>query len=99
MFGGEHAVHNLTISGTHYGDVVSNRNAPIAIGHDLNSGYVYWSDIIDGTIERARLFGDGTAETVVEKLAIVHSNGMFILILDYKYCFRRPVFATLNKTS
>ena len=75
VFGGEHAIHNLTISGIHYGDVVLNRNAPIAIGHDVNNGYVYWSDILDGTIERARLLGDGTAETVVKK--VVHSNGTF----------------------
>ena len=74
MFGGEHTIHNLTTSGTHYGNIVSNRKAPIAIGHDFNNGYVYWSDILDGKIERARLLGDGNVETVVEK--VVHSNGM-----------------------
>ena len=76
VFGGEHAVHNLTLSGTHYGDVVSNLKAPIAIGHDLSGGYVFWSDIIDGTIERAQLLGDGTAQTVVKN--VVHSNGVAI---------------------
>ena len=78
LFGSEHTVHNLTISGTHYGDVVSKREAPIAIGHDLNSGYVYWSDILKEKIERAQLQGDGSVETVVDK--VKHSNGINTLL-------------------
>ncbi|XP_028397022.1 low-density lipoprotein receptor-related protein 8-like [Dendronephthya gigantea] len=75
-FGGEHAIHNLTTSGNHYGSIVSNRKAPIAVDYDLKNGYVYWSDILDEKIERTRLSGDGTVETVVDKL--VHSNGLAI---------------------
>ena len=78
LFGGEHAVHNLTISGSHYGDIVSEREAPIAIDHDLNNGYVYWSDILKEKIERAYLQGDGSVETVVDK--VKHSNGMLFVL-------------------
>ena len=78
MFGSEHSIHNITISGDHYATIVSNRKSPIAVAHDLQSGHVYWTDILEGKIQRSRLLGNGTVETVVDK--VEHSNGMVFFI-------------------
>ena len=37
---------------------------------------MYWTDIVDEKIERARLLGDGNVETVIN--SAVHSNGMLL---------------------
>lgn len=73
IFGSESTIYSLTLPPTHYADVASNIEGPIAIGHDLYHGYVYWSDIINEKIERASFVYTGDVETVVEK--VKYANG------------------------
>ena len=48
----------------------------MAVGYDLENGYVYWTDSLDKKIERARLLGGGNVETVADN--VVDSNGKFL---------------------
>lgn len=61
------------MSTTQYNVISSNRKGPMAVDYDLESGYVYWTDILDEKIERTLLLGNGSVETVVNN--VKHSNG------------------------
>ena len=75
LFGDQHSIRKLSMSATQYDVISPNLKGPMAVDYDVETGYVYWTDILDEKIERALLLGNSTVETVVN--GVKHSNGMY----------------------
>ena len=51
-----------------YGKVVTGQIAAVAIDYDYDTGFIYWTDVASGNIQRALFDDSGTIEVVVRGL-------------------------------
>ena len=66
-------MRNLTMAGDWYTSLATDRKAPMSVDYILESGYVYWTDILDEKIARTKLDGSTGVENVVDN--VEHSSG------------------------
>ena len=66
IFANRHDIRNLTFDSSDYTELIPGQKGAIALDFDFSRGYIYWTDVIDENIKRAKIEYNPKVEVLVK---------------------------------
>ena len=77
IFANRYDIRHLAIDLSYYVELVPDQKGAVALDFDFNSGYIFWTDVIEEEIRRAKMEENPTVE-VVANISVDTPDGIAV---------------------
>ena len=77
IFANRHDIRHLAFDSSYYVELVPDQKGAVALDFDFNSGYIFWTDVIEEEIRRAKMEENPTVE-VVASISVDTPDGIAV---------------------
>lgn len=77
IFANRHDIRHLAFDSSYYVELIPDQKGAVALDFDFNSGYIFWTDVIEEEIRRAKMEENPTVE-VVANISVDTPDGIAV---------------------
>ena len=66
IFANRHDIRRILFDASDYGEVIPDQQGAIALDYDFDSGYIFWTDVVEENIKRAPMQDKSKVEILVK---------------------------------
>ena len=77
IFANRHDIRHLAFDSSYYVELIPDQKGAVALDFDFNSGYIFWTDVIEEEIRRAKMEANPTVE-VVANISVDTPDGIAV---------------------